>query len=194
MIQFWDFLDTFLKKECFELVEMDTDSLYLAISEETLDGCVKEDKKNEWKHEKFKWFPSEDETEMDFGGYTITRAQYSMRTPALFKEEFSGDGMVCLNSKVYIGYKYEEGSGKKIKKSKVSCKGIQKKRNQLVKDNFLYVLRNEKPLSFENSGFVKHNEDGTTILTYTQRKNGLGYFYAKRKVSSCGIKTTHLNI
>ena len=195
MIQFWDFLDTYLQKDSFELMEMDTDSLYLAISEDNLDDCVKEDMKAEWFQAKLAWFPSEDQTEMNFEGYTITKAQYSMRKAALFKEEFSGDGMVCLNSKVYIGYTYADGNeSKKIKKSKISCKGIQKKRNKLVKDQFLYVLKNEKPLAFENSGFVKYNKEGTIILTYTQKKNGLGYFYGKRKIMDDGISSTHLDI
>ena len=39
--------------------------------------------------------------------------------------EFQGDGMVCLNSKVYTIWTGE--------KSKTSCKGTQQKRNDLLK-------------------------------------------------------------
>ena len=56
----------------------------------------------EWLETKRKWFPSEEQTLINFNGHEITANQYSLREPGLFKEEFSGDGMICLNSKVYI--------------------------------------------------------------------------------------------
>ena len=43
----------------------------------------------------------------------------------------------------------------------------------------------------ENAGFIR---EGTDILTYTQRKKGLNYFYAKRIVLDDGVSTTHLDI
>ena len=47
------------------------------------------------------------------------------------------------------------------------------------------------PEIITNSGFI---EDNITIKTYTQKKQGLGFFYAKRKVLPGGIRTTHLDI
>ena len=45
--------------------------------------------------------------------------------------------------------------------------------------------------TIENSGFIR---EGTNILTYTQMKKGLNYFYAKRIVLADGVTTMPLNI
>ena len=64
-------------------------------------------------------------------------------------------------------------------------------RNELVKEQFLDVLRTRKPKAFMNAGFI---EEGQNIKTYTQEKKGLEYFYGKRKVLADGVSTTHLDI
>ena len=96
---------------------------------------------------------------------------------------------MLLNSKVYtiVGTDKE---GQEI--TKTSCKGVQQKRNEVLKSHFMGVLETQNPCRFENAGFIR-DEDGT-INTYTQEKQGLSYFYAKRKVLSDGISTTHLDI
>ena len=79
-----------------------------------------------WKTEIWEWFGSENENMiMNFEGNFITCAQYDKRTPGKFKPEFVGDGMICLNSKVYIWRTDKDG---KVK-TKNSPKGCQKKRN-----------------------------------------------------------------
>ena len=78
------------------------------------------------------------------------------------------------------------------KEVKASCKGTQQKRNELLKKHFLDVLETQQPHRVENSGFVKDKEGN--IKTYTQKKVGMGYFYAKRKVLADGVSTTHLDI
>ena len=45
---YYNCLDYFLDRSSFELIEMDTDSYYLCLSELTLDKCVKPDLKNEF--------------------------------------------------------------------------------------------------------------------------------------------------
>ena len=75
-------------------------------------------------------------------------------------------------------------------KTKTSCKGVQD-RNALIKEYFLSVLNSQKPHLVENAGFIR---DENIIKTYTQDKVGMGYFYAKRKVLSDGVSTTHLDI
>ena len=120
---------------------------------------------------------------VEFEGQSITYAQWDQRTPGKFKAEFDGDGMVCLNSKVYTIWAGD--------KNKTSCKGVQQRRNELSKKDFLAVLKTQKPHSVENAGFIR--EDGE-IKTYIQKKVGMGYFYAKRKVLSDGVSTTHLDI
>ena len=65
-------------------------------------------------------------------------------------------------------------------------------RNELLKQHFLEMIKNpSQNHTVENAGFIR---EGTDILTYTQRKKGLNYFYAKRIVLDDGVSTTHLNI
>ena len=60
MLEFWEFLNTFLVNDLYQLMEMDKDSLYIAFARDTIDECVKPELKNRWLKEKRKWFSSED--------------------------------------------------------------------------------------------------------------------------------------
>ena len=171
-------------------MECDTDSLYIAFARENIDLCVKPELREEWFAKKGDWFSSEDsECDIVFEGVNVPLSEYDKRTPGKFKPEFVGDGMACLNSKTFHGWGIDK-DGKTVWKT--SCKGIQKKRNEIVKEHLLTVLESQKPCRFENAGFIK-NKQGT-ILTYTQEKQGLSYFYGKRKVLADGVSTTHLDV
>ena len=190
LINFWEFINKYLINDCYQLMETDTDSLYIAFARETMEECVKPELREDFNNEKWKFFASEDETLINFNGHSITRKQYDKRTPGLFKEEFNGVGMVCLNSKVYHIWSDKEVEGEVL--TKTSCKGVQKKRNKLVRDDFLEMIKNPRKDHYvENAGFIR---DGLDTRTYVQRKRGLNYFYCKRKVLEDGISTTHLDI
>ena len=169
-------------------METDTDSLYLALARESIDECVKPELREEWDRKKWEFFSSDDKTEMEFEGRTITKEQFDKRTPGKFKLEFEGDGMYCLNSKVFHIWKQLPD---RTISTKTSCKGTQKSRNDLEKEHFSSVLRTQEPFYVENAGFIK---DNLTMKTYIQTKVGLGHFYGKRKVLADGIHTTHLDI
>ena len=171
-------------------IKTDTDSLYAALARETVDWCVKPELMEEWKTEKYKMFTSDDKTPIEFAGREIPFSQYDRRTPGKFIIEFIGTGMVCLNSKIYHIWSDVYINGELL--TKTSCKGIQKKRNPLTKEDFLGMIENpRKEHTVENAGFLR---DGLKTRTYTQKKRGLNYFYIKRKVLSDGINTTHLDI
>ena len=190
LICFWEFIKTYLIEDYYTIMMIDTDSMYLALARDSLDDCVKPELKEKWAQEKWKFLTLQDNTPMQFGEHTITRKQYDKRTPGKYKEEFSGIGMCCLNSKVYHIWSDEIVDG--VALSKTSCKGVQKKRNNLVKDDFLSIINNPtKEYLVENAGFIR---DGLETRTYTQVKKGLNYFYVKRKVLADGITTTHLDI
>ena len=166
----------------YQLIECDTDSLYIAFAKDTIDECVKPELKDEWDKVKYNFFSSDSNEPIEFEGRTIPFKQYDKRTPGKYKPEFIRDGMICINSKVYHCWGHI---------LKTSCKGTQKKRNELVRKDFLDLLELRKPKLVENAGFIRNNDK---ILTYTQTKKGLEYFYAKRKVLSDGVSTTHLDI
>ena len=129
LIEFWEFINKFLMAEKYELLYCDTDSLYLAISEDSLDECVKPHLMKEWEEEKYKFLTFDDQTLVEFDGKQTTQKQYDKRTPGKFKPEFEGLGMVCLNSKVVHAW----GEDEKGPKHKTSCKGSNKRQNLFCK-------------------------------------------------------------
>ena len=185
LITFWEFLNEHLDQTLYCLMETDTDSIYLALARPKIDDCVKPEKLENWHAKKYNFFASDSDETILFNGQKITKKQYEKRTPGLYKLEFSGQGMICLNSKVYhIWGKNKDGE----EITKTSSKGMQA-RNNLVRDDFLNVLFNRIEHRIQNAGFIK---DGVYTFTYTQDKKGLNYFYCKRVVLDNGINTTHL--
>ena len=149
----------------------------------TLEGAVGK--------EKYNLFSSDDKSEMEFNNQKISIEQYDKRTPGKYKSEFEGRGIICLTSKLFHCWsdRYKK-NGELI--TKTSCRGIQKKRNILVKNDFKKMLDEPKFEHYvENAGFIR---DDLEIKTYTQKKKGLSYFYCKRKVLSDGVSTTHLDL
>ena len=54
ILECWEFINEFLDKDMYQLMEMDTDSLYIAFARNTIDECVKLEKKETWLSEKWK--------------------------------------------------------------------------------------------------------------------------------------------
>ena len=58
MLEFYyDFLDKYVERRDFELIQMDTDSNYLAISGQRLEDVVRRELKQEFEVEKNQWLP-----------------------------------------------------------------------------------------------------------------------------------------
>ena len=119
------------------------------------------------------WFPSTD---------TPEHVAYDKKTSRLFKEEYSGDGIIALCSKTYYCFGKED---------KFSCKGINKKTNQITKDKYMDVLLSKKSGSSTNRGFRSMDNH---VFTYFQERTGFSYFYPKRKVLADGVSTAPLEI
>ena len=76
MLEFYyDFLDKFCDRRDFELIQMDTDSFYMALSANDFDEIIKPEMKELYKEEKKNWLVTD---------------EYSKRVPGLFKAEFQG--------------------------------------------------------------------------------------------------------
>ena len=88
MLEFYyDFLDKFCDRRDFELIQMDTDSFYMALSANDFDDIIKPEMKELYKEEKKNWLVTD---------------EYSKRVPGLFKAEFQGKRMIALTSKCYF--------------------------------------------------------------------------------------------
>ncbi len=180
---------------------MDTYSAYLALSAIKLDDVIKPHMKEEYERDKYNWFPNETTKELK---------TYNKRTPGLFKEEFEGNAIYALCSKLYFvegiakpfdPKKEEEKTKNKAdpnyleddeeeKKDKYSCKGIQKRQIEINKDRFHGVLFNDVKDMCKNKGFRVINNE---MVTYTQQKKGLSYYYDKRVVLADGVSTVPLD-
>ncbi|KAJ8021643.1 hypothetical protein HOLleu_38905 [Holothuria leucospilota] len=176
MLQFYyDYLCKFFDVNKWEYVEMDTDSAYISTAGNRLEDILKPDMTETFHNEKHFWFPRED---------TEENKRFDKRTPGLFKVEWQGDGIIALSSTMYYCF-----GG--IKEDKLSCKGVNKKRNHIDKELYENVLATRQTSSCENKGFrVKDNQ----MYTYSLRKDAFTYFYPKRKVLEDGITTTYLDI
>ena len=57
MLEFcYDFLDYYLSREDFQIMEMDTDRNYLGITTENVEDLIKLELKEQFKREKHNWF------------------------------------------------------------------------------------------------------------------------------------------
>ena len=123
MLQFYyDFLDKYLDRADFQMCEMDTDSAYIAIAGDSVESLVKPEVREEFEQDKCNWSPRTD---------TREHKAYDKRTPGLFNVEWEGEGIISLCSKTYYCF---------WAKDKFSCKGVNKKTNEINKEKYLNVL------------------------------------------------------
>ena len=117
MLEFYyDFLDYYIDRSNFCLVQMDTDSFYISLAADNLDDSIKIHLKEHYYTNKHKWLGRVD---------TDENILFDKREPGLFKEEYSGDGIIALSSKLYFCF----GTNG----DKFSSKGFKKK--QMLKKN-----------------------------------------------------------
>ena len=99
----------FFKKVChtdnYEELEMDTDSLYLALSEENLEDVILPEKRAEWNQLRSKDCTDNFTANATDNFFPRTccnvHKKHDKREPGLFKEEFRCTEMSCLCNKTY---------------------------------------------------------------------------------------------
>ena len=162
MLEFYfDFLDRYVDRRDFELIQMDTDSNYMAISVDKLEDIIRPELRAEFEATKKQW---------------LAWDKWSGHTPGLFKLESEGSGMIALCSKCYFV---------KGEKNKFSTKGMSKKQSEITWQRFKAALKGGIDRA-ENRGF---RMVGNHMMTYEQHKLGLSAYYDKRWVLPDGIHT-----
>ena len=168
MLQFYyEFLDFYLDRRDFELIQMDTDSMYFALSRERLEDAIRPGYETQFKEEKKRW---------------LAWDKWSNREPGLFKLEKEGTHAIALCSKCY--HIKDSATGQ----AKVSSKGVNKRQNEMRLERFERALAGDRDVVV-NRGF--RMRDGA-MYTYEQRKLGLSAYYDKRWVLPDGIHTEPL--
>jgi hypothetical protein len=177
LLQFYyNFLDKYVDRSDYEVILSDTDSLYLALSGNTLDELIKPGLRTEFEREKNQWLPrSEPES----------ARKHDRRTPGLFKLEAEGTAIVALNSKTYVL------RNKRTGRVKFSCKGISKKQFRDPYDLYKSVLDSRNSRGGQNTGFRTRSG---VVYTYKQTRMAFSYLYCKRKTLDDGIHTYYLDI
>ena len=190
---YYNFFTRFCDVNKFEELEMDTDSLYLALAERTLEDCIRPEMRAEW--QRLRSNDGVDNFTADAAANFFPRTccvkykQHDKREPGLFKEEFRYTEMLCLCSKTYCCYDVTSN------KPKFSSKSLNKRVLEQNGDGPLEQYRrdlNEKVnVTSNNRGFRTNNH---SVATYEQVKKGLSYFYPKRIVETDGIHIQTLNL
>jgi hypothetical protein len=177
MLQFYyDVIDRFVSRQDFQLLNMDTDSMYLALSTKTLEQAIIPEKRGEYDIIKNDWFPRQ---------YPPEASIFDRRVPGLFKLENEGNICVSLCSKTYcLVDNHKHGV-------KFSCKGLNKSQFKNPIDIYKSVLFSEQAEGGTNIGFRPRDN---SIFTYTQYKKSFSYVYLKRIVLDDKISTRHLQL
>ena len=88
----YDFLCKYVEREYFNMLYMDMDNMYMAITSDKFEDLIKPGMKEDYMKVRYNWFPR---------NVTKENEKYDSRTMGLFKTEFMGNGMCCLSSKLY---------------------------------------------------------------------------------------------
>ena len=132
MLQFYyEFLDFYLDRRDFELIQMDTDSMYFALSREKLEDAIRPGYETQFEEDKKRW---------------LAWDKWSNREPGLFKLEKEGTHAIALCSKCY--HIKDQATGQ----AKVSSKGVNKRQNEMRAERFERALAGDRDM-VTNRGF-----------------------------------------
>ena len=191
---YYNFSKKFCDTDKYEELEMDTDSLYLALSEQKLEDVNYPEKRAEWdqlrsKDCKDNFTANATDNFFPRTCYNVHK-KYDNREPGLLKEEFRCAEMLCVCSKTYCCY------DKQTNKHKFSSKGLDKITLEWCGHSGLMpkypkVLEEAVNVTSTNRGIgtIQHG-----VATYEQTKRRPSYFYPKRIVEEDGIHTKPLHL
>ena len=188
---YYNFFSGFFDVSKFEELEMDTDSLYLALAEKELEDCKRPEMRAEWQklrsNDCVNNFTADAVANFFPRTCCVKHKQHDKKEPGLFKEEFRSTETICLCSKLYCCY---DATSNKLK---FSSKGLNKR---VLEDNgdgplekCRRVFNKTVDVTSNNRGFRTNN---LSFATYEQVKKGLSYLYPKRIVETDGIHTQSL--
>ena len=103
---YYNFFKQYCDESKFEELAMDTDSLYLALAEDDITDCIRQDELGEWsdirEEDCCNYFEANSLRNFFPRTCCSTRSQLDKRESGLFKEEFRATEMICLFSKTLL--------------------------------------------------------------------------------------------
>ena len=187
----YNFFKIFRDTDKYEELEMDTDSLYLALTEENWEDIILPENRAEWQQLRSKDCPDNFTANVTNNFFPRTccndHKKHDKREPGLFKEEFKCAEMLWLWSKTYCCY------DKRTNKYKCSSKGPNKRTLEECGPMSKYrkVLEVVVNVTSTNGGFRTIQQ---SVATYEQTKIRLSYFCPKRIVEEDWIHTKPLHL
>ena len=185
----YNFFVKYCDRSMYEFIEMDTDSLYMALAADSIEKCIRPDMILQWQ------LIRAEDCEDDFTANSTCNffpreccerhTQHDKREPGLFKEEWRGHEMIALCSKTYCCFNRE------TQEVKFSSKGLNKNNLEESLNKYRRTLETKENCSSFNTGFRCVNNG---MATYVAHKKGISYFYPKRVVMDDGIHTEPLSI
>ena len=200
MLEFhFDFLMKYFDPDSFEPCQMDTDSEYIAIAAPSIEHIFKNSKMRDAYHQAVYGSCNDTPYLPNSTNHFLTRKCCSHHISedrvlkGAFKFEFSGTCIVALCSKCWA---CEDADAEK---TKFSSKGLNKRSVEgKAKENRLSIVELYKKVldtgvsdSVVNTGFRTFNN---VMMTFSQKRTGLSFFYIKRVVQENGISTRPLDI
>ena len=177
---YYNFFKKFCDTDKYDELEMDTDSLHLALSEENLEDVILPGKRAEWDHLRSKDCTDDftaNATDIFFPRTCCdVHKKHNKREPGLFKEEFRCAEMLCLCSKTNCCY------DKQTNKHKFSSKRLNKRTLEEwdeggPKPKYRKVLEEAVNVTSTNRGlkrfsivFLRMNKQRKVCLTFIQKE------------------------
>ena len=185
---YYDFLKRVLKQDSYQLLETDTDSIYIALAHKDFDDNVDPDQWDLYQSLKSQYFLTPD-------------CEYGKRQPNRYKLECEGTMMVSLCSKSYCVYDSASST------VKYSAKGIQKSNfthhtTTTGVDGYAEAVTSMYDGALQNSSIAQSGKATNRglkrrydrMIVYEQDKVMFNSFYCKRLVLSDGIHTRPLDL
>ena len=188
----YSFVAKMFMSTMYKTLSTDTDSLYIGLGSQNLIENVKPELRELFLHQMEGHHETPDEQlipgqNVSYLGRTcceMHRRKDSL-TPGFWKLEWSGVGLIALSSKTLCG------KGPHGEDSKITCKGLQKRRLNNAYEKYLNVLKTSRGDGCRNFGFRRY---GNRMYTYSVFKQGLKTHYWKRVIQSDGTSSLPLDL
>ena len=185
---YYRFFTRFCDVNKFEELEMDTDSLYLALAEKEPEDCkrpgLEAERQRLRSNDCVDSFTADAVVNFFLRACCVKHRQHDKRVPGLVKEEFRCTEKLCQCNKT--NYCYHVTSNKFKFSSKSGNKRVLERSGDGDWKSIRRVSNENVNVTSNNRGFRTNNH---SVATYEQVRKGLSHFYPKIKFESDGIHT-----
>ena len=175
---YYNFFTRFCDVNKFEELEMDTDSVYLALAVKEMEDCIRPEMRAQWQrlrsNDGVDNFTADAVAKIFPRTCCVKHKQHKKGKRGLFKEELRCTELLCLCSKSYCCH--DVTSNKFKFNSKCLNKRVLEENGDGPLEKYRRVLYETVNVTSNNRGFRTNNH---SVATYEQINKGLSYFHPK---------------